>query len=335
MSSDGRSIAHDALESMRFAAVRLHREGVSIETLSRSFKVTRSAIHNWIKRARDNGINCLRATKGTGRPSTIDEKQFKSLVHLMRQPATRHGYSTDLWSGPRVRNLIRREFGVEYHRKHMPRLLRKLGLVLKFPERRALEQDPAALRKWKKERFPEISKFAKKKKALVFFADECLISLVPYIGKTWTQPKTTPIVRVSGKRHQHVGVTAAINAQSRFTFELTRKDETFTAHVFLRFIRKLRREHPRRFIILIVDGARPHIAKSVKEFVAQNVHWLRLEFLPAYSPELNPSEKPWRYIKTKKMNANQARNKIELRQKAKTALCALKKDTKTLASFFD
>jgi hypothetical protein len=35
------------------------------------------------------------------------------------------------------------------------------------------------------------------------------------------------------------------------------------------------------------------------------------------------------------MNANQARNKIELRQKAKTALSALKKDTKTLASFFD
>ncbi len=241
-SSDGRSIAHDALESMRFAAVRLHREGVSIETLSRSFKVTRSAIHNWIKRARYNGINSLRATKGTGRPSTIDEKQFKSLVHLMRQPATRHGYSTDLWSGPRVRKLIRCEFGVEYHRKHMPRLLQKLGLVLKFPERRALEQDPAALRKWKKERFPEISKFAKKKRALVFF-------------------------------------------------------------------------------------------KSVKEFVAQNAHWLRVEFLPAYSPELNPSEKPWRYINTKKMNANQARNKIELRQKAKTALSALKKDTKTLTSF--
>ena len=216
----------------------------------------------------------------------------------------------------------------------MPRLLRRLGLVLKFPERRALEQDPAALRRWKKERFPEITQFAKKKRALILFADECLISLIPYVGKTWTKPQARPIVRVSGKKHQHVGVTAAINAQSRFTFELTRREETFTAHVFLRFVRKLRREHPRRFIVLIVDGARSHTARSVKEFAAQNSRWLRIEFLPAYSPELNPSEKPWRYIKTKKLNANNAKTKLELRQNAKRALGALKKDVKTLTSFF-
>ncbi len=60
------------------------------------------------------------------------------------------------------------------------------------------------------------------------------------------------------------------NAQSKVAFELTRRDETFTAHVFLRFVRKLRREHPRRFIVLIVDGARSHTARSVKELAAQN-----------------------------------------------------------------
>jgi len=334
MPTDGRSIPHEALESMRYAAVKLHREGVAIETLRRSFGVTRSAIHNWIKRSREGGIRSLRATKCTGRPSVIDQQQLKSLVCLLRQPATRQGYSTDLWTGPRVRNLIRRLFGVEYHRKHTPRLLRRLGLVLKFPERRALEQDPAALRRWKKERFPEITQFAKKKRALIFFADECLISLIPYVGKTWTKPQARPIVRVSSKKHQHVGVTAAINAQSRFTFELTRRDETFTAHVFLRFVRKLRREHPRRFIVLIVDGARSHTARSVKEFAAQNSSWLRIEFLPAYSPELNPSEKPWRYIKTKKLNANNAKTKLELRHNAKRALRALKKDVKTLTPLF-
>jgi transposase len=85
---------------------------------------------------------------------------------------------------------------------------------------------------------------------------------------------------------------------------------------------------------LIVDGARSHTAKSVKEFAAQNSSWLRIEFLPAYSPELNPSEKPWRYIKTKKLNANNSKTKLELKQNAKRALRALKKDPKTLASFF-
>jgi transposase len=264
----------------------------------------------------------------------MGQEQLKALVSMLRQPATRHGYSTDLWTGPRVGDLIQRLFEVEYHLKHMPRLLRRLGLVLKFPERRALEQDPKELRLWKEERFPEITQFAKKKRALVFFADECLISLIPYVGKTWTKPQARPIVRVSGKKQQHFGVTAAINAQSKVTFELTRRDETFTAHVFLRFVRKLRREHPRRFIVLIVDGARSHTARSVKEFAAQNSTWLRIEFLPAYSPELNPSKKPCRYIKTKKLKPNSSKPTLELRQNTKRVLQALKRDKKTLGSFF-
>jgi transposase len=87
----------------------------------------------------------------------MDRQQLKTLVSMLRQSATRHGYSTDLLTGPRVRNLIRRLFEVEYHLKHMPRLLRRLGLVLKLPERRGLEQDPKDLHRWKKERFPEIT----------------------------------------------------------------------------------------------------------------------------------------------------------------------------------
>jgi len=53
---------------------------------------------------------------------------------------------------------------------------------------------------WKKKRFPNILEWAKKHKAFVFYADESLISLIPYIGKTWAFPKVKPIVRVSGKR---------------------------------------------------------------------------------------------------------------------------------------
>lgn len=334
MHTDGRSLSHEVLESFRYGAVRLYRSGVTVDIISKSLGMTRSAVHSWLKKSREEGIGSLRLKKITGRPPILNEKQFKELISLLRKSATEFGYSTDLWSGPRVRNLIRRRFKIEYHRKHMPRLLRRLGLVLKFPERRALEQDPKAIQKWKKERFPEILEYAFRNKALVFFADECLISLIPYVGKTWARKFSNPIARVSGRKHQHVGVTAAINAQGRFTFELTRKDERFTAHVFLRFLRKLQRENLGRSIVLIVDGASTHTAKVVKEFVAQNKSWLRLEFLPTYSPELNPAEKPWGYVKTKKLNANQAKNKIELREKTKAAFSALKKDKNTLASFF-
>lgn len=261
-------------------------------TIAESFGVTTEAVYIWLKKARTNGVKSLKSRKAPGPEPELDEKKFSALLKAIRRPASNFGYATDLWSGPRLRHFIKHEFGVDYHRKHMPRFLRRLGLNFKFPERRALEQDSKAVREWKKNRLPQILLFAKRKNALIFYADEALVSLIPYVGRTWAFPNAKPIARVSGRRGQHVGITAAVNAQGRMGFELTREKEMFTARVFLRFIRKLRREQPRRFIVLIVDGAPTHTAKIVKAYAKDNKKKFRLEILPAYSPELNPAEKP-------------------------------------------
>ncbi len=265
----------------------------------------------------------------------MTEEQLSTLKKLLRKPATQLGYPTDLWSGPRVRHLISEQFEIKYHMKHMPRLLKGLGFILKFPERRAIEQDPLAVKKWKKDRLPEIIAAASKQKSLLFYADKSLVSLIPYIGQTWTLPDRRPIIRVSGKRGQYVGVTAAVNQQGRMCFELTKENETFTAKVFIRFLKKMRMEFPRRFITMIVDGAAVHKAKVVQEFQAENISWLRLEILPAYSPELNPTEKSWRFLKTKKLSASVAKDKAELRKGTTKALRQIKKDNDRVASFFE
>jgi transposase len=72
---------------------------------------------------------------------------------------------------------------------------------------------------------------------------------------------------------------------------LTTENERFTARIFIRFVKKIRKEFPNLHITLIVDGAPTHKAKIVKTCEAANP-WLKLEILPAYSPELNPPEKP-------------------------------------------
>ena len=334
MNKDGRSLEHEALEAFRFAAVKLREKGVAVSTIAESFGVTTEAVYIWLKKARTQGLASLRSTKAAGPEPGLTAPQFAEVVRCLRRPATKLGYATDLWSGPRIAHLVKHRFGVGYHPKHLPRFLRRLGLVLKFPERRAREQDPQEVRWWKEERLPELLAYARKKRALVFYADESLISLIPHVGKTWTFPDAHPVVRVSGRRGQHVGVTAAVNRGGRLCFELTREKERFTAKTFLRFIRKLRREHPHRPILLIVDGAPIHQAKVVQTFEHANQSWLCLEILPAYSPELNPTEKSWGFIKTKKLNGSQAKDKGELRRSGKTAMLETKKDTARVASFF-
>lgn len=44
-----------------------------------------------------------------------------------------------------------------------------------------------------KSKAPEIIAYAKKRRALLFYADESLISLIPYVGKTWAFQKQSPL----------------------------------------------------------------------------------------------------------------------------------------------
>jgi len=331
---DGRSIDHKTLEGYRFAALKLRKRDVPVVTIAESFGVTPEAVYIWLKRARIEGTRSLRSSKAPGPVPALDSENFSALLSAIRRPATKLGYATDLWSGPRLRHFIKHEFGVEYHQKHMPRLLRRLGLNFKFPERRALEQDPKEVRDWKKRRLPQLFRFAKAKNALIFYADEALVSLIPYVGRTWAFPQAKPIVRVSGRRGKHVGITAAVNAQGRMGFELTREKEMFTAKVFLRFVRKLRREQSKRFIVLIVDGAPTHTANIVKRYAKDNRKMFRLEILPAYSPELNPSEKPWGFLKSNNLNGCQANDKSQLRSEVKGHMKRLRKNKVRVASFF-
>ena len=68
------------------------------------------------------------------------------------------GYATQLWTAGRVAELIARECGVAYHPRYVGRILARLGWSCQRPVGRALERDEAAVRPWKRVRWPELKK---------------------------------------------------------------------------------------------------------------------------------------------------------------------------------
>jgi len=60
-----------------------------------------------------------------------------------------HGYRTNLWTTARIAELIAREFGIQYHRDHVGRLLHSLNWSPQKPEWRALERNDEAIEHWK------------------------------------------------------------------------------------------------------------------------------------------------------------------------------------------
>ncbi|MBF0351394.1 MAG: transposase [SAR324 cluster bacterium] len=67
---------------------------------------------------------------------------------------------------------------------------------------------------------------------------------------------------------------------------------------FRRFLCHLKREMRTDKILLICDNATFHKAQWLTDWVKQQQSWLQLEFLPPYSPDFNPIERLWRWMKT-------------------------------------
>jgi len=68
--------------------------------------------------------------------------------------------------------------------------------------------------------------------------------------------------------------------------------ECSKAEDFIRFLDVVRSENPVRPLLLVLDNARIHHAKTVKP-VCEELN-VRLVYLPPYSPDLNPIEFAWK-----------------------------------------
>jgi len=115
------------------------------------------------------------------------------------------------------------------------------------------------------------------------------------LTRMWAPKGRQPRVLSPSVRHK-VGVFGALNLKTGQL--VTQEAPTFNAQTFGDFIRYLLRS-TRGKIWLILDNARWHRAKELKEFFEVHRQRLVFIFLPAYSPELNPIERVWRITRRK------------------------------------
>jgi transposase len=132
------SQATDWREGRRLRAWELKQQGWNQRQIARALGVTEGAVSQWMKRGRQGGgVEALRQRTSPGAPRRLNEEQRAQLKELLAQGAVAHGFRGDVWTCERVVEVIRKEFGVVYHRAHVSRLVRALGLSLQKPARRA------------------------------------------------------------------------------------------------------------------------------------------------------------------------------------------------------
>jgi transposase len=137
-------------EERRRVAARLFAEGRSQAEVAARLGVSRTTTSRWAKVWRREGAAGLERVHRGGRTPRLSPEQLIDIDRKLLLGPIPLGYG-DLWTTPRVADVIRRETGVSYHPGHVWRLLHKLGWVRKKPA----ADEPEAVGRWVKvPRFP-------------------------------------------------------------------------------------------------------------------------------------------------------------------------------------
>ncbi len=148
----------EELERRRLRAVEMLQQGLGPSQIARTLGVDRRSVRRWRATMEKQGPRGIAAHPASGRPPLLADPQKKKLERVLRRGAQAAGYETDLWTCPRIAEVIQRRLGVHYHVDHVCRLLHQLGWSPQRPQRRAVERDEEGIRQWVKQQWTSIKK---------------------------------------------------------------------------------------------------------------------------------------------------------------------------------
>lgn len=148
----------DEAVKRRVRAGRMLMSGKKPAEVAKAVGVARQTVYTWVDILEEGGIDALREINLGGRPAQLSPEQFGRLRQLLVEGAQAQGFGTALWTIKRVGHLIEREFGQRYSGVHVWRILGGLGFSSQKPERRAIERDEDAVRRFKRHTLPRLKK---------------------------------------------------------------------------------------------------------------------------------------------------------------------------------
>jgi transposase len=142
----------------RARAVLGYIEGRRAVEVAAELDVTRGSVNRWLRWYETLGVPGLLTGKPPGPTPRLSEAQHDALTTLIESGSREAGYTSGVWTGPMIGDLIAQRFGVRYHNHHVPRLLHALGFSVQRPRRRLARADAEAQAAWLREKRPRIKK---------------------------------------------------------------------------------------------------------------------------------------------------------------------------------
>ena len=246
----------------------------------------------WVKMYNEKGLQGLNPDRPSGRPSRLTDEQQQDVRRTVQMSPRNLGLKFSNWNCKNLSWRILKKFGVKLKREAVRLLLHKLGFVLIRPSYRYVLAD-------KQERKRFLRRFKRKFNNLsagdlLMFLDEVSVKQHPNIQPKWSFKGSKEFIGTFGN-HAKVNVLGAINHALGKTFHM--KSRKLNSDVFIKFLEHLVTLNSTKHLVLVLDNAPWHKSKKVLNFLEKFSKKIEILWLPAYSPDFNPIEHLWKFMK--------------------------------------
>ena len=135
---------------------------------------------------------------------------------------------------------------------------------------------------------------------MLLFADESEALTHPYLARAWAKRGADLRVPAPGQAKK-VAMMGALDHATRRLVVHTSK--TKRSADFIALLERLDGRYgprpglPIKPVVIVLDNGPIHVSKATIAALAARAHWLTVEWLPKYAPELNDIEPVWRDLK--------------------------------------
>jgi transposase len=147
-----------ALERVRLIAANMFDQGLTTGQVAASLSVDGQTVRRWRRAYDARGREGLRSRPHPGGRRRLTDAQRGRLCEMLLKTPAECGFDKYLWTTGLIAELIRREFGVDYHHDYVGTMLGDMGFTHQKPARRSKERDEARIEAWRREHWPALLK---------------------------------------------------------------------------------------------------------------------------------------------------------------------------------
>ena len=281
---------HQTLEAMyryhpqsrlreRAHMVLLSSQGYGVQDIAAITHRCEATVSRWLKAFEADGFLGLYDQPIPGRPGRLSADQLKQLEAWLDDSPRTLGYQQSNWTLRLVQHRLWFRFGVRLSLSRIHQRMHQLGFRrIRYrhrsivPTEEQIQHAFALIKAWLHR--------AKAKHVRLFYLDETVAMLWSTLSLGWARKGSRPQVAMADD-HRRVGIFAAVDPLTgRVHYRIV--DKSVTQQSVIAFLKQVRRQYPGEPLVFLLDNAKPHVAASVKQFVAEDGK-MTLVYLPRYT----------------------------------------------------